>query len=37
MGRAQPDLVLLNEDDLDYAIVRFDGRSLATLTDRAVR
>ena len=33
VGRAQPDLVLLNDDDLDYAIVRFDERSLATLTE----
>jgi aminopeptidase N len=32
-GRPQPDLVLLNDDDLDYAIVRFDERSLATLTE----
>jgi len=30
-GHAQPDLVLLNDDDLDYAIIRFDDRSLATL------
>ncbi len=33
VGRPQPDLVLLNDDDLDYAIVRFDERSLATLTE----
>ena len=32
IGRPQPDLILLNDDDLDYAIVRFDERSLATLT-----
>ena len=32
IGVAQPDLVLLNDDDLTYAIVRFDERSLATLT-----
>jgi aminopeptidase N len=32
-GRPRPDLVLLNDDDLDYAIVRFDERSLATLTE----
>jgi aminopeptidase N len=32
-GQPQPDLVLLNDDDLDYAIVRFDERSLATLTE----
>jgi aminopeptidase N len=31
-GAAQPDLILLNDDDLGYAIVRFDPRSLATLT-----
>jgi aminopeptidase N len=34
-GVAQPDLVLLNDDDLTYAIVRFDARSLATLIDSA--
>jgi aminopeptidase N len=34
-GVAQPDLVLLNDDDLTYAIVRFDDRSLATLVDTA--
>jgi aminopeptidase N len=33
VGRRQPDLILLNDDDLDYAIVRFDERSLATLTE----
>ncbi len=32
-GVAQPDLVLLNDDDLDYAIVRFDQRSLATVQE----
>ena len=32
-GLAQPDLILLNDDDLGYAIVRFDDRSLATLTE----
>ncbi len=31
-GLPQPDLVLLNDDDLGYAIVRFDERSLGTLT-----
>src|SRR5690606_30810385 len=29
-GRAQPDLVLLNDDDLAYAKIRLDERSLAT-------
>jgi aminopeptidase N len=33
VGAAQPDLILLNDDDLGYAIVRFDPRSLATLTE----
>ncbi|HYK27768.1 MAG TPA: aminopeptidase N [Streptosporangiaceae bacterium] len=32
-GVAQPDLILLNDDDLGYALVRFDERSLATLTE----
>ena len=32
-GRPRPDLILLNDDDLDYAIIRFDERSLATLTE----
>jgi aminopeptidase N len=31
-GLPQPDLILLNDDDLGYAITRFDERSLATLT-----
>ena len=31
-GLEQPDLILLNDDDLGYAIIRFDDRSLATLT-----
>jgi aminopeptidase N len=31
-GLARPDLILLNDDDLTYAIVRFDDRSLRTLT-----
>jgi aminopeptidase N len=30
-GRPQPDLVLLNDDDLGYALIRFDERSLNTL------
>ncbi len=30
-GRRQPDLVLLNDEDLTYARIRFDQRSLATL------
>jgi aminopeptidase N len=32
VGLEQPELILLNDDDLGYAIVRFDDRSLATLT-----
>jgi len=32
-GVAQPDLVLLNDDDLSYAKIRFDERSVATLVD----
>jgi aminopeptidase N len=32
VGVAQPDLVLINDDDLTYAKVRLDERSLATLT-----
>jgi len=31
-GLARPDLILLNDDDLTYAIIRFDDRSLRTLT-----
>jgi aminopeptidase N len=34
VGAPQPDLVLLNDDDLSYALIRFDPRSLATLTER---
>ncbi len=30
VGRQQPDLLLVNEDDLTYAKIRFDERSLAT-------
>jgi aminopeptidase N len=33
IGRVQPDLILLNDDDLTYALVRFDQRSLTTLTE----
>ncbi|MCY7366283.1 MAG: aminopeptidase N [Frankiaceae bacterium] len=32
VGRKQPDLVLVNDDDLTYAKIRLDERSLATLT-----
>jgi len=32
VGRPQPDLVLVNDDDLTYAKIRLDERSLATLT-----
>jgi len=31
VGQAQPDLVLLNDGDLGYALIRFDERSWATL------
>jgi aminopeptidase N len=31
-GVARPDLVLVNDDDLTYAVIRFDDRSLTTLT-----
>jgi len=33
VGVRRPDLVLLNDDDLTYAKVRLDDRSLATLTE----
>jgi aminopeptidase N len=33
VGATQPDLILLNDGDLGYALVRFDERSLATLTE----
>jgi aminopeptidase N len=33
VGIAQPDLVLLNDDDLSYAKIRFDDRSIATLLE----
>ena len=32
VGTAQPDLVLLNDEDLTYAKIRLDPRSLATVT-----
>ena len=32
IGRRQPDLVLVNDDDLTFAKIRLDERSLATLT-----
>jgi aminopeptidase N len=32
LGRPQPDLVLVNDDDLTYAKIRLDERSLTTLT-----
>ena len=31
LGRPQPDLILLNDDDLTYAKIRFDPRSMTTL------
>src|SRR6516164_2882967 len=31
VGVPRPDLILLNDDDLGYALIRFDPRSLATL------
>jgi len=37
VGQPQPDLILLNDDDLGYAIIRFDDRSLATLTEHIGR
>jgi aminopeptidase N len=33
IGTPQPDLVLLNDGDLGYALVRFDPRSLRTVTE----
>ena len=33
-GVQRPDLVLINDDDLTYAKIRLDDRSLATVTDR---
>jgi aminopeptidase N len=32
VGQKRPDLILLNDADLDYAVIRFDDRSLDTLT-----
>ena len=32
-GAARPDLIVLNDGDLDYAIVRFDQRSIKTLAE----
>ena len=32
-GLAEPDLILINDEDLGYCLVRFDDRSLATLTE----
>jgi aminopeptidase N len=37
VGRTQPDLVLVNDDDLSYCKIRLDPRSLATVTDRLGR
>jgi aminopeptidase N len=34
VGAQQPDLVLVNDDDLTYAKLRLDERSLATVTER---
>ena len=34
VGKARPDLVLINDDDLTYAKIRLDDRSLATVTER---
>jgi aminopeptidase N len=33
IGQPQPDLILLNDDDLTYAKIRFDARSMATLVE----
>jgi aminopeptidase N len=32
-GQPQPELILLNDDDLTYAKIRFDPRSMATLVE----
>ncbi|MCE7079245.1 aminopeptidase N [Streptomyces sp. ST2-7A] len=34
VGRARPDVILLNDDDLSYAKVRLDADSLAVVTER---
>jgi aminopeptidase N len=34
-GAAEPDLILLNDDDTGYAMVRFDPRSLRTVLESA--
>ncbi|MFG1701421.1 aminopeptidase N [Nonomuraea sp. NPDC049309] len=36
VGAEQPDLVLLNDDDLTYAKIRLDERSLRTLVDGGI-
>ncbi|MER5644673.1 aminopeptidase N [Streptosporangium sp. NPDC002524] len=36
VGEVQPDLVLINDDDLTYAKVRLDERSLRTVTEGGV-
>jgi aminopeptidase N len=36
-GRPVPDLVLMNDDDLAYTKIRFDERSLATVTEHLGR
>ncbi|GAA4593915.1 aminopeptidase N [Planotetraspora phitsanulokensis] len=36
VGEVQPDLVLVNDDDLTYAKVRLDPRSLATLVNGGI-
>ncbi|HEU5420015.1 MAG TPA: aminopeptidase N [Streptosporangiaceae bacterium] len=32
-GQPQPDLILINDGDLGYAVIRFDQRSLRTVTE----
>ncbi|GAA3085424.1 aminopeptidase N [Streptosporangium carneum] len=36
VGEVQPDLILINDDDLTYAKVRLDERSLQTLVDGGI-